>query len=56
MGRLEGVLGRSPLDRPAAAPGETVELWVDEDPHGSLAAAASGDKGPDAPRRPSGPI
>ena len=32
MGRLDAVLGRSPLDRPAAAPDEAVELWVDEDP------------------------
>jgi hypothetical protein len=56
MGRLDAVLGRSPLDRPAAAPDQTVELWVDEDPQGSSAAAASGDKGPDkgpdAPRLP----
>jgi len=56
MSRLDAVLGRSPLDRQAAAPDETVELWVDEDPQGSSAAAASGDKGPDkgpdAPRLP----
>jgi hypothetical protein len=56
MGRLDAVLGRSPLDRPAGAPDQTVELWVDEDRQGSSAAAASGDKGPDkgpdAPRLP----
>ena len=47
---------RPPHDRPAAAPDETVELWVDAHRQGSSAAAASGDKGPDkgpdAPRLP----
>ena len=56
MGRLDAVLGRSPLDRPAAAPDERAELWVDADPEGWSAAATSGDKGPDKgpddPRRP----
>jgi hypothetical protein len=55
MGRLDAVLGRSPLDRPAASPDETAELRVDEDPEGRPATATRGDKGPDkgpdAPRR-----
>ena len=49
MGRLDAVLGRSPLDAPDEGPTEaaSAELWVDEDPAAWSLTASNGDKGPD---------
>jgi len=49
MGRLDAVLGRSPLDAPDEGPTEaaSAELWVDEEPEARSLTGSDGDKGPD---------
>jgi integrase len=49
MGRLDAVLGRSPLDAPDEGPPEapSAELWVDEEPAAWSLTGSDGDKGPD---------
>ena len=49
MGRLDAVLGRSPLDAPDEGPTEaaSAELWVDEEPAAWSLTGSDGDKGPD---------
>jgi len=49
MGRLNAVLGRSPLDAPDEGPAEaeSTELWVDEEPAAWSLTGSETDKGPD---------
>jgi hypothetical protein len=49
MGRLDAVLGRSPLDAPEPEPAEPIQtvLWLDEDPEARAASPSGSDKGPD---------
>jgi hypothetical protein len=49
MGRLDAILGRSPLDTPDAGPAEAepTDLWVDEEPGAWSLTGSETDKGPD---------
>jgi hypothetical protein len=45
MGRLDAVLGRSPLDAPEPNPDEPIQsvLWLDEDPEAGAGSNTAGD-------------